>query len=372
MLIYKQGIAKYLPEDFIVTEKIIFNNISKGNSYSLFILKKNNVSLFNCLMRLSKIIKIPINKFYFFGEKDKYALTKQLVYTPKLNFIQSEIITNDFTFIYLFDIDNIDSNQMIGNKFKVTIRKIENPKLIEEKIKKIINKEILIPNYYDIQRFGKRYINHIIGYYLLNSKYFEATFLLLCAYSKNENRKVKKARSQLKELFNEQVFNIDKATQIKLPQYMDIEKIFLKILSEKRSYKKTWKEFPYKFTSLFKEAYKSYIFNEKIIQFIKSLGVTYYKREYNLTIPPEFDFLISKFPKKIEYIYPTVRIEKEIVNYKIFENQPSRELFIVPQIYSYQFEKDEIFNDYHKLIISFSLSKGEFATNSLNFLLEDI
>ncbi|MFN3478696.1 MAG: tRNA pseudouridine(13) synthase TruD, partial [bacterium] len=135
---YKNGIVKYLPTDFVVTEKII-PNFQKGNKYSLFILEKNNVSLFNCLMRLSKILKIPISNFHFFGEKDKYALTKQIIYTPKLKFKEPETVSNNFKFIYLFDTEDVNKNSMIGNKFFITVRKIKNPQVIKEKIEKIKN-----------------------------------------------------------------------------------------------------------------------------------------------------------------------------------------------------------------------------------------
>ncbi|MFN4220513.1 MAG: tRNA pseudouridine(13) synthase TruD, partial [bacterium] len=152
MITYKNGIVKYLPTDFVVTEKII-PNFQKGNKYSLFVLEKNNVSLFNCLMRLSKILKIPISNFHFFGEKDKYALTKQVIYTQKLKFIEKEILLDNFKLIYLFDVQDINKNLMIGNKFFITVRKIKNQQLIQEKIEKIKNKSLQIPNYYDIQRF---------------------------------------------------------------------------------------------------------------------------------------------------------------------------------------------------------------------------
>lgn len=365
MIIHNNGIIKYQAEDFKVTEKVILP-YSKSKIYSLFLLKKKQVSLFNCLMRLSKIIKIPIANFQFFGEKDKYAVTKQLIYTPKLNYIQNEVKTKDFEFIYLFDIGDINPNCMIGNKFQILVRKIKDIETIKERIEKIEKGEILVPNYYDIQRFGKRMINHIIGYYLLNSKYFEASYLFLSAYSKNENHKVKKIRKKLKELFDNQSFNIDQASKIKLPQYMDIEKIFLTILLKKRSFKRTWKDFPHKFTSLFKEAFFSYKFNSELKKIIQQSGIKYCQKIYELTIPEEFQNLTNKFDNKIELLYPLEKISK-------YDNETNkhykRKFFILPKIYNYEFSKDEIFPNHSKMKIEFFLEKGCFATNILNFLL---
>ncbi|MCS7244331.1 MAG: tRNA pseudouridine(13) synthase TruD [Candidatus Calescibacterium sp.] len=365
MIIHKQGIVKYQEQDFIVSEKIIVKSL-KGKNYSVFLLKKNNCSLFNVIMRLSKILKVPISNFHFFGEKDKYAITKQILYTPKLNFLEEHINSRDFELIHLFDVEEIDSSWMIGNKFNITVRKISNIIEVEEKIKKIINREIKIPNYYDIQRFGKRYINHIIGYYLLNSKYYEATYLFLCAHSKNENHKVKKVRKILKDLFNGQSFNIHKALEIKMPQYMDIEKIFLKILSKNNNFKKTWKEFPYKWTSLFKEAFYSYKFNKSLADYIKNSNVNYFIQKYEINVPEEFHNLLSNFENRIELVYPLVQLDFQKLSLKDLKN---RNPLLEPLIYKYNFEKDELFEGYYKLNIEFFLSRGSFATNFLNFIL---
>ncbi len=363
MITHNFGIIKYQTEDFIVKEKVNFKSL-KGPNYSVFLLRKNNCSVFNALMRSSKILKIPIASFNFFGEKDKYAQTAQIVFTPKLNFIQ-DIKTNDFQLIYLFDLQTIDSSFMLGNKFRITVRKIKDQQTIEERVKKIQNKEILIPNYYDIQRFGKRLINHIIGYHLLNSRYFEATYLFLCAFSKNENHKVKKIRRNLKNLFTGEIFNINEAVKLKLPQYMDVEKIFLKILSKKMNYKKAWKDFPNKFTSLFKEAYRSFKFNQFLIEEIKKQTQNYIAKRYEFTIEEEFDYFTKDFPKYIELVYPLEKSEKMEVNQK----KDNRDLFISPIIDNFYFEKDEIFEGYSKMVIEFFLGRGSFATNVLNFLL---
>ncbi|MFN3477845.1 MAG: tRNA pseudouridine(13) synthase TruD, partial [bacterium] len=198
----------------------------------------------------------------------------------------------------------------------------------------------------------------------------EATYLFLCAYSKNENHKVKKTRKKIQELFENQTLKIDEVTKLKLPQYMDIEKIFLKILSQTRSYKRAWKNFPYKFTSLFKEAYRSYKFNEQIANFIKSIDPDHFLREYTLTIPEEFKNLTQKFPDRIELVYPKKTINTNNLELNLEGNK--RNIFSNPIIYWYEITKDEVFQDYQKLNLSFFLLKGEFATNLLNFLLEDL
>ncbi|MGB9638936.1 MAG: tRNA pseudouridine(13) synthase TruD, partial [bacterium] len=127
MVTHDNGIIKYQLSDFIVKEKIdlsFFDNFylkfirskdqllfflgnsltdfSNGNYFLLFVLKKQNVTIFNVLLRLSKVFKIPISDFLFLGEKDKYALTYQTLFI-KLNSKNKEKVINAL-------IENFDDN----------------------------------------------------------------------------------------------------------------------------------------------------------------------------------------------------------------------------------------------------------------------
>ncbi|MFN4220375.1 MAG: hypothetical protein ACK4GJ_05605, partial [bacterium] len=101
----------------------------------------------------------------------------------------------------------------------------------------------------------------------------------------------------------------------------------------------------------------------------KSVDSDYFIREYTLTIPEEFKNLTQKFPDKIELVYPKKTINTNNPELNLEGNK--RNIFSNPVIYWYEFTKDEVFQDYQKLNLSFFLPKGEFATNLLNFLLED-
>jgi len=371
MIHHSNGIIKYKPEDFTVTEKIILEDCLKKGNTAVFLLKKKNCSLFNALFKLSKILKTPINKFQFFGEKDKLAQTKQIISVSNTYKQYPSIIKNqNIELIHLFNIDETKKISMIGNKFFIIVRKIKDPNRLKQRIELL--QKIGIPNYYDIQRFGKRLINHIIGYYLQNSKYYQATYFLLAFPGSNENPKIQKIRMALKNLFTDNTFNLEEAKKIKIPNTMDIEKLFLKILMQKLSIEKSWKTFPKKFSSLLKESYQSFLFNEKLKNSIKE------KTENLITIKYDISKDILKFVsdskveinianKKnlgiFEFVYPLEKIELTSLK------DHYRDYFIKPIIKNYFFEEDEIFEGYKKLSIEFFLGKGSFATNVLNFIL---
>lgn len=433
MITHNKGIIKYQLSDFIVKEKIdlsffdsfylkfinfkeqliyILNNfllnkdLVNSNYFLLFILKKQNTTIFNVLLRLSKIFKIPISDFLFLGEKDKYAITYQTLFI-KLNVYNKEKIlnvllsnfndnlnftscNNDFSLIFMGIIyNNLDTLKrvLLGNEFYIIIRKIP-VDFQDTLIKRIeILKNSYLPNYYDIQRFGKRLINHVIGLALYNKMYYEATYLLLCVYSNNENSKVKSKRKKIKEfLLNNKV---DEIRNLKLPQYMDIEKVFLSILLKERNYKKTWKNFPYKFTTIFKDAYNSFIFNHNLASLItqKFKNITsFIVKKIKITLPKEeIEFINNNIIKKInnkdlreifmnwdnfEFIFfNSLDSLNSFINNEKYENY--RDYFVKPVLKDYRLSNDELFNNgYKKLEINFYLPKGSFATNLFYYLLD--
>jgi TruD family tRNA pseudouridine synthase len=424
MVTHDNGIIKYQLSDFIVKEKIdlsFFDNFylkfirskdqllfflgnsltdfSNGNYFLLFVLKKQNVTIFNVLLRLSKVFKIPISDFLFLGEKDKYALTYQTLFI-KLNSKNKEKVINalienfddnlnftsynkDFYLNFIGIVyNNLDTLKkiLLGNEFFIVVRKIpiEFQDILVKRIENLRNS--YLPNYYDIQRFGKRLINHLIGLALNNKMYYEATYLLLCIYSSNENSKVKSKRKKIKELLLNN--KIDEVKNLKLPQYMDIEKVFLSILLKERNYKKAWKNFPYKFTTIFKDAYNSFIFNYNLASLInQKMKSNLVVKKIKLSIPQEeIEFINDNIIKKInnkevkeifknwdnfEFIFPNFL--NFFINNEKYDNY--RDYFIKPILKDYKLIDDELFNDYKKLEISFYLSKGSFATNVFYYLL---
>jgi TruD family tRNA pseudouridine synthase len=431
MIIHNNGIIKCQLKDFIVNEKInlsffynfylrviktknlLINNLKNllesgnfldgnNNYFLLFILRKENATIFNVLLRLSKIFKIPISDFLFLGEKDKYAVTYQSLFVrlnPKNkekiidamlnNFddnLRFESCNKDFILSFIGIVyNNLDSLKkvLLGNEFLITIRKI--PIELQDfliKRLKILEADCL-PNYYDIQRFGKRLINHLIGLALNNKMYYEASYLLLCVYSNNENSKVKSKRRKIKELLLNN--KIDEVMNLRLPQYMDIEKVFLSILLKERNYKKAWKNFPYKFTTIFKDAYKSFIFNCKLNHLIKQSILNhssdFISKKIQLNIPEnEKDFINQNIINKInnkevkeifknwdnfEFIFPK-NLDLIIYDEK-YENY--RDYFIRPILKEISLYDDEIFENHKKLKVKFFLPKGSFATNLFYYLL---
>ena len=72
------------PEDFIVKE-ITDISIKDSGEYIYFILKKRNYNTLDAMQKMADALHIPISRFGFAGNKDKKALTEQLVSVKDVN-----------------------------------------------------------------------------------------------------------------------------------------------------------------------------------------------------------------------------------------------------------------------------------------------
>ncbi|QQG39108.1 MAG: tRNA pseudouridine(13) synthase TruD [Candidatus Woesearchaeota archaeon] len=144
------------PEDFLV-EEVIDLNLSNGK-YIYFYLEKRNYNTVKAIEVLAKILNIPFKNFGFAGNKDKKAITKQVVSvyganeekikSISLNDIKVEVIGRGDKPISLGDLK--------GNRFEIVVK---NGGLRE--------KRDFFINYFGEQRFGKNCDNHLIGKALL-------------------------------------------------------------------------------------------------------------------------------------------------------------------------------------------------------------
>ena len=172
---------KQLPEDFIVKE---INDIKLNDTgrYSYFLLKKKNYNTLRAIQAIANKVKIYEKNIGFSGNKDKNALTEQLISISKGNKSIENIKLKDIELEFLGKGDEkIYLGNLKGNEFTITIRNLSNKEInkIKEKIKQ---KEILIPNYFGQQRFSK--LNYQIGKAIINKNFENAINLIL---KTNEN-----------------------------------------------------------------------------------------------------------------------------------------------------------------------------------------
>lgn len=266
-------IKKY-PEDFIVAEKMSSLKIreftsAKFGKFSIFTLKKRGVDMISAIRALSRVYNIRERGFSYAGTKDKNAITFQYcsalgrVYDKRISFGSS----GDFIEVKRIGYSQrpISLGDHAGNEFVIKVRNATQDK--EDLLPKFIlhneNKEgdvsnyslrkediMLIPNYFDSQRFGLMCNNHLIGKLIVLSRFKEAVDLI---------------KEQMKEKISPRLLSL-----------FGIE--FLKALNTKQA-------------MMYVHSYQSFIFNKAISSYIKE--------NYD-SFELEYTFGELAFPKKEE------------------------------------------------------------------------
>ncbi len=158
---------KQVPQDFIVKEQ---TNIraEKTGEFIYFWLTKRNYTTHRACEQLAKQFRIPLKWIGFAGNKDKDAVTTQLISLKHVAREKAEKLS-------LTDLDlrfygkgskPISLGDLQGNTFQITIRNIEKKPLARKHF----------PNYFDMQRFSEQ--NPAIGKLLLQKKFSDAVALI--------------------------------------------------------------------------------------------------------------------------------------------------------------------------------------------------
>ncbi len=153
---------KEKPEDFVVEEVPL--EFSKEGNYLIYKLVKNNLSLHNCLDIITKLTRISSKNIGYAGIKDKKAVTTQYLSFPKkIRDLKERNFSLTFT---TRNEDRLNLGCLKGNKFKILLRNYFGK----------INKQSLIPNYFDEQRFSEH--NYEVGLAILRRDFKKACSLI--------------------------------------------------------------------------------------------------------------------------------------------------------------------------------------------------
>ncbi|MEK6869502.1 MAG: tRNA pseudouridine(13) synthase TruD [Nanoarchaeota archaeon] len=330
---------KQAPEDFIVKE---INDVAIGDTgkYAYFILKKKNYNTIKAIETIAKALGINVKNIGFAGNKDRNAVTEQLISIKNERKDFEKIILKDIELKYLGKgSEEIYLGRLKGNEFNITMRSLtqEEIKKIEEKAK---NKQIFMPNYFGEQRFSKS--NHWIGKAITNRDFKKAVELVLESNSEQNERIEEHLQKQKNDFI-----------------------VALKIT-------------PFKMLKLYVHSYQSFLFNKALEEYI-SISMVGNKANYDEKIPivgfsTELKELKNKQIKKI--------IEKIMEEEKITERDfiiraipdlssegSERNAFIkINDFKIIKAEKDELNEGKKKVVVSFSLPKGCYATVLMDFL----
>lgn len=157
---------KQIPEDFIVIESLDLTP-SEGNYY-YFELKKTNLTTNYAIKLIAEQIRVPIKNISYAGNKDKQAITTQIISIKSYNNLSSLSLDEEsLTLTYLSKGDHpISLGDLNSNYFEITIRNISKLPVLQDHF----------PNYFDEQRFSKN--NSVIGKLLIKKDFKKAAELL--------------------------------------------------------------------------------------------------------------------------------------------------------------------------------------------------
>ena len=327
---------KQIPEDFIVKEisDIILGNTGK---YAYFLLNKKNYNTIKAIETIAKALGINVKNIGFAGNKDKNAVTEQLISIKNGKKDFEKVPLKDIWLKYVGKGDEeIYLGRLKGNEFYITIRGLEDKEIkkIEEKAK---NKQIFMPNYFGEQRFSKS--NHWIGKAITNRDFKKAVELVLESNSEQNERIEEHLQRQKNDFI-----------------------VALKII-------------PFKMLKLYVHSYQSFLFNRTLEEYI-SVNTGGNKVTYDETIPI-IGFSTELKNKKIKKIIEKIMQEEKVTERDFIiraipylsSEGGERDAFIkINDFKIINVEKDELNVGKEKMAVSFSLLKGCYATVLMDFL----
>jgi len=325
---HENYVLKAVPEDFIVEELKDLKNIEKGD-YSYYILRKKDIGTAETIGKISRKLHIDKKYINFAGNKDKKAVTSQHISISKGPENDFEEEKWSLKFIGKFK-ERINLGDLQGNHFEITIRNIE-------VVPEIKNRFI---NYFDEQRFSKN--NSEIGKLIVKKDFKNA-----CELIENEN--------------------IENFLSEKPNEYANALK------AEK------------KLVKIYIHAYQSYLWNKYVSEYVKKYGRNIQSLDCSLG-KLYFGDVESK---KIPLIGFGTELDDEMEILLKEEGISQRDFLIrsIPELSSEGAERDlvveaenvkigkliddDLNKGKKKIVISFDLPKGSYATMFIRSLFTD-
>ena len=359
------GVIRKQKEDFHVSELIKEKSSSKicsDSGFAVYKLQKHGIDTTHALDEIFKKHGIRLKSL---GLKDASAITEQFVFTTYKTNKHFEVNEQKYNLTKVGFTDKLLSKKdMIGNHFRIKIDGASNELGKFSEFDKILN-------FYGYQRFGsRRAVTHLIGRAIIQKNFTAAVHLLLSftsEYDSDENTKLRQLMSDTSKY--------SEAIEI-IPKGMDLEKIALKEMIEHNDPVKTLRALPLSIRRFFIQAYQSYIFNRTLSDSLdageelfspQSSDVCYnndgelgkFENDplQRLSIP----FVGYSYYKKTRFHnYIEKILHDEEITHKDFFSSDMQEISSEGGFRNSSIKCDDYSIDNN--IVSFSLSRGSFAT----------
>jgi tRNA pseudouridine13 synthase len=359
------GIIKNQNDDFIVSEIIsekAHSKICLESGFAVYKLQKNGIDTTHALNEIFRKYGIRLKSL---GLKDASAVTEQFVFTTYKTNRHLKINESKYSLKKVGFTDKlISKKEMIGNNFQIKINGASDELTKFNEFDKILN-------FYGYQRFGsRRPVTHLIGRSLIQNDFTGAIELLLSftsEYDKVENTKLRELMTD-KSKFTE--------TLKILPKGMDLEKIVIKEMIEHDDPVRALRALPLSIRRFFVQSYQSYIFNQTLSMSLDAgeelfspqpndvcynknseLGKFENDPSQRLAIP----FVGYSYYKKTRFHYYIEKIlRNEGITHKDFFSKEIQEISSEGGFRNSSIKCDDY--NVNDNIVSFSLSRGSFAT----------
>ena len=359
------GTIRNQKEDFNVSELITekaHSGICLDYGFAVYQLQKNGIDTTHALAEIFKKHGIRLKAL---GLKDASAVTEQFVFTTYKTNKYFEINEPKYNLKKVgFTNKVLSKKEMIGNHFIIKIDGASNELSKFSEFDKILN-------FYGYQRFGsRRPVTHLIGRAMIQKDFAGAVDFLLSftsEYDSAENTKQRELMSDASK-YSEALKTI--------PKNMDLEKIALKEMIEHSDPVRTLRALPLSIRRFFVQSYQSYIFNHTLSRaldageelfFPQPDDVCYNKNgdlgkfendpSQRLAVP----FVGYSYYKKTRFHYYIEKIlRNEGITHKDFFSKEIQEISSEGGFRNSSIKCDDY--NVNDNIVSFSLSRGSFAT----------
>jgi len=383
-------ILKELAEDFIVDERYDINLFKEkeeeNRKYHYFILTKKNYTQMRAIENVARIFNVSRKFINFAGTKDRVGITSQVISVfgikednleKNLDFFNENLNDLKLEFLGIFN-GRINLGDNLGNDFKIVVRNLlENEIDFANKNLNDLNENGVL-NFFDSQRFGYAGNSHIVGKYILRNEVELAVKEVLTSMPLNPKNPSLEHKVFVDKLIknwdgvkSQNVEVLNNLIEI-IPHFLrDEKKILNHLLKAKNDFPGAFRNIPKKIRTLYLNAYQSYIFNESINSFKNNLDLIELElvhKDYifegeigdkvkelleldNLTVD---NFILKSMPElRLSSIFRKVRIFPKNINIC-------------------EINDDEIYLKKKKVLVSFELDSGEYATNVVKQLFNNI
>ncbi|MBU2100382.1 tRNA pseudouridine(13) synthase TruD [Candidatus Micrarchaeota archaeon] len=368
-------------------------------------MQKFNLDVNEAIRRIARFNGVSKKRITYAGVKDKRAITSQ-----KICFFKPEIQRlKEFKskFVKLgkaeWKKEKLRIGMLKGNKFEITIRKIELEKKTkkrkgkaEKEIKETEKKEEIkeletrikncfkemekgIPNYFGEQRFGGiRKVSHLVGKEFIKGNIKEGVMLYLTHTNESEEEEIRNARNKLKETGNYAI------ALKEFPLKFRYERGILDHLnSHEEDFVGAFRVLPKALRYMFVHAYQSFLFNKIIEERINS-GIGLEKTEGEILVNGlasapligfETVFAEGKTGEIEKKVFEEEDIELKQFYVKEMKEMSSKgarkEIVLFPEnLELKEISEDEFEEGKLKAKISFYLPKGNYATTVLKEIMK--